>query len=103
LLLLDTQALEAYGKSYSLVQDTSKSNADYRTAIAEISRRMTREQQAEHMMIMLNDFEARGRGFHSQSDKISHIDAEDDRIDTVICRIISPYPISISRMTITIW
>jgi hypothetical protein len=38
-----------------------------------------------------------------QSDKISHIDMEDDHIDTVISHIISPYPISISRMTISIW
>jgi len=39
----------------------------------------------------------------SQSDKTSHIDMGDDRIDTVISHIISPYPISISRMTISIW
>ena len=34
----------------------------------------------------------------SQSDKISHIDMEDDHIDNVISHIISPYrsPISIS-------
>ena len=31
---------------------------------------------------------------------MSHIDMEDDHIDTVISHIISPYPISISRMTI---
>jgi hypothetical protein len=37
-----------------------------------------------------------------QSDKISHIDIQDDHIDTVISHIISPYPISISRMTISI-
>jgi len=37
-----------------------------------------------------------------QSDKISHIDMEDDHIDTVISHIISPYPISISRMTVSI-
>jgi hypothetical protein len=37
-----------------------------------------------------------------QSDKISHIDMEDDRIDTVISHIISPYSISISRMTMSI-
>jgi ammonia channel protein AmtB len=41
-----------------------------------------------------------GRG---QSDKISHIDLQDDRIDTIISHIISPHPISISRMTISIW
>jgi hypothetical protein len=34
--------------------------------------------------------------------KIDHIDTEDDRIDTVISHIISPYPISIWRMTISI-
>ena len=39
----------------------------------------------------------------TQSDKISHIDMGDDHIDTVISHIISPYPISISRMTISIW
>jgi hypothetical protein len=39
----------------------------------------------------------------AQSDKISDIDMEDDRIDTVISHIINPYPISISRMTISIW
>jgi hypothetical protein len=38
-----------------------------------------------------------------QSDKISHIDMEDYHIDTVISHIISPYPISISRMTISIY
>jgi len=38
-----------------------------------------------------------------RSDKISHIDIQDDRIDTVISHIISHYPISISRMTISIW
>jgi hypothetical protein len=38
-----------------------------------------------------------------QSDKISHIDIQDDRIDTVISHIISRYPVSISRMTISIW
>jgi hypothetical protein len=37
-----------------------------------------------------------------QSDKISHIDIEDDHIDTVISYIISSYPISISRMTISL-
>jgi len=41
-------------------------------------------------------------GGQGQSDKISHIDMGDDRIDTVISYIISPYPISISRMTISI-
>jgi len=35
----------------------------------------------------------------TQSDKISHIDIQDDHIDTVISHIISQYPISISRMT----
>jgi hypothetical protein len=35
-------------------------------------------------------------------DQISHIDMEDDHIHTVISHIISPYPISISRMTISI-
>jgi len=41
----------------------------------------------------------------AQSDKISHIDTEvlDDHIDTLISHIISPYPISISGMTISIW
>jgi hypothetical protein len=39
----------------------------------------------------------------SQSDKMSHIDMADDHIDTVISHIISPHPISISRMTISIW
>jgi hypothetical protein len=34
---------------------------------------------------------------------ISHIDIGDDRIDTLISHIISPYPMSISRMTISIW
>ena len=38
-----------------------------------------------------------------QSDNISHIDIEDDHIDTVISHIISPYSISISRMTIWIY
>jgi hypothetical protein len=40
---------------------------------------------------------------HTQSDKISYIDMGYDRIDTVISHIISPYLISISRMTISIW
>ena len=35
--------------------------------------------------------------------KISHSDMGDNHIDTVISPIISPYPISISRMTISIW
>jgi hypothetical protein len=39
----------------------------------------------------------------NQSDKISHIDVGDDRIDIVISHIISPYSISISRITISIW
>jgi len=43
-----------------------------------------------------------GRG-DLQSDKISHIDIKDDHIDTVICHIDIQYPISISRMTISIW
>jgi len=38
-----------------------------------------------------------------QSDKISHIDMEDDHIDTVISHIIIPIPIWISGMTISIW
>jgi hypothetical protein len=41
-----------------------------------------------------------------QSDNISHIDMGDmgnDHIDTVIFHIFSPYPISISRMTISLW
>ena len=38
-----------------------------------------------------------------QNDKISHIDMGDDFIDTVISYIINPYPISMSRMTISIW
>jgi hypothetical protein len=36
------------------------------------------------------------------SDKISHVDMGDGRIDAVISHIISPYPISISRMTTSI-
>jgi hypothetical protein len=43
------------------------------------------------------------RGQCAQSDKISHIDMEDYRIDTVISHIISPHPMSISNMTISIW
>jgi len=43
-----------------------------------------------------------GRGLH-QSDKTSHIDTEDDHIDAVISHVISPHPISTSRMTISIW
>ena len=39
----------------------------------------------------------------AQSDNISHIDIEDDHIDTVISHIDIPYPTSISRMTISIW
>jgi hypothetical protein len=39
----------------------------------------------------------------AQSDKISHIDIQDDRIDTVLSHIIRPYPMLISRMTISIW
>jgi hypothetical protein len=46
---------------------------------------------------------ARTRATSRQSDKISHIDIQDDRIDTVISHIDIPYPISISRMTISIW
>jgi hypothetical protein len=46
------------------------------------------------------DYPTLGQG---QCDKISHIDTEDDRIDTLISHIISPYPISISRMTMSIW
>ena len=38
-----------------------------------------------------------------QSDKISHIDMEDNHIDVVISHIIRPYPISVSRMTVSIW
>jgi hypothetical protein len=38
-----------------------------------------------------------------QSDKISHIDMGDDRIDTVISHIMNPYPVSIFRMTTSIW
>ena len=41
-------------------------------------------------------------GSRTQSDKTSHIDMEDDSIDTIISHIISSYPISISRMTISI-
>jgi len=37
------------------------------------------------------------------SDKISHIDMEGDHIDTVISHIISPYPTSKSRTTISTW
>jgi len=48
--------------------------------------------QLEILLIVLN-----------QSDKISHIDMGDDHIDTVIFHTISPYPISISRLTISIW
>ena len=40
---------------------------------------------------------------YAQSVKISHIGMGDDRIDTVISHLISPYPISTSRMTISIW
>jgi hypothetical protein len=36
-------------------------------------------------------------GGYRQGDKVSHIDIQDDHIDTVISHIISPYPISISR------
>jgi hypothetical protein len=39
----------------------------------------------------------------NQGDKISHIDMRDDHIDAVISHISSPYPISIYRMTISIW
>ena len=42
-----------------------------------------------------------GRGGY-QGDNISHIDMADDRIDTVISHIISPFPISVARMTISI-
>jgi hypothetical protein len=42
-------------------------------------------------------------GPHQTSDKISHIDMADDRIDTIISHFISPYPVSISRMTISRW
>jgi hypothetical protein len=42
-------------------------------------------------------------GHLEQSYKISHIDMGDDHMDTLISHIISPYPISISRMTISIW
>jgi hypothetical protein len=38
-----------------------------------------------------------------QSDKIFHIDMEDEHIDTVISHIISPYPTSIWWMIISIW
>jgi hypothetical protein len=38
-----------------------------------------------------------------QSDKISHIDMGDDHINPLLSHIISPYPISISRMTMSIW
>ena len=40
---------------------------------------------------------------YMQSDKISHIDIQDDSIDTVISHIHTTYPISTSRMTISIW
>jgi len=39
---------------------------------------------------------------HGQSENISHIDTADDHIDSVISHIIGPYPMSISRMTISI-
>jgi hypothetical protein len=38
-----------------------------------------------------------------QSDKLSYIDVGDDHIDNIISHIISPYPISISTMIISIW
>ena len=38
----------------------------------------------------------------TQSDKMSHIDLQDDHIDTVISHINRPYPISISSMTMSI-
>jgi hypothetical protein len=39
-----------------------------------------------------------------QSDKISHIDTQDVSIDSVISHFDNPYyPISITRMNITIW
>ena len=37
-----------------------------------------------------------------QSDKISHIDMEDNHSDNVISHIISPYTISLSKLTISI-
>ena len=45
---------------------------------------------------------SRCRACSRQSDKISHIDTGDDRIDTDISHIISPYPISIWEMTVSI-
>jgi hypothetical protein len=38
-----------------------------------------------------------------QSDKISHIDIQDDSVDTVSSHIDIPCPISMSRMTLSIW
>jgi hypothetical protein len=35
--------------------------------------------------------------------KISHTDMENDHIDAVLSHIIRSYPISISRMTLSIW
>jgi hypothetical protein len=60
---------------------------------------MAKKMGATHFVIATDP----GRRGVEQRDKISHIDMRDDHIDTVIFRIISPYPISISRMTVSIW
>jgi hypothetical protein len=65
---------------------------------AEARRREQPETELDRKYItMIND--GRDSTARRQSDKISHIDMEDDHIDTVISHIISPYPISISRMS----
>jgi hypothetical protein len=47
--------------------------------------------------------EQQNTSYDDQSDKISHVDIEDDGIDTVPSHIDIPYPILISRVTIAIW
>lgn len=52
-----TQALEAYGKSHELTTDDGKVGKDYRLAIADVTRCMTREQLADFVVSTLDKYE----------------------------------------------
>jgi len=77
----------------------------FQTLLSHSKLRRHNKVEAAHFEVVgqaLNDTLAAALGEvrSGQRDKISHIDMGDDRIDTVISHIISPYPVSISRMTI---
>mmetsp|Transcript_9114 Transcript_9114/g.14501 ORF Transcript_9114/g.14501 Transcript_9114/m.14501 type:complete len:372 (-) Transcript_9114:1083-2198(-) len=54
------RALEAYSTSYFLTKDTSRSYDEYKAAVTDITRLMTREQLAEYIVSVLNDYELKG-------------------------------------------